>query len=174
MSRRTEMIGSTLQQELASIIMRELNDPRLDNTFPSITRVKVSSDLSTADVYVTMMGAEGKQTAALNALKHSAGMMRQKLQKSLPMRTIPFLRFQIDEALKKEISVLQLIEKAVEEEDRLKAERGDVEPENGELTSVSGSSTETEGAPVETIQIENAQAGDEQQTEPKEPQQNQS
>ena len=29
MSRRTEMLGSTIQQELAEIIMRELNDPRL-------------------------------------------------------------------------------------------------------------------------------------------------
>ena len=29
MSRRAEMLGSTIQQELAQIIMRELNDPRL-------------------------------------------------------------------------------------------------------------------------------------------------
>jgi ribosome-binding factor A len=115
------MIGSTLQQELMSIIMRELNDPRIEG-FPSITRVKVSTDLSTADVYVTIMGTEGKQQLTLNALKHSAGMMRQKLQKSLPMRTIPFLRFQLDEALKKEIEVLDLINKAVREEDQLKGQ----------------------------------------------------
>jgi ribosome-binding factor A len=116
------MIGSTLQQELMSIIMRELNDPRLTG-MPSITRVKVAEDLGTADVYVTIMGTEGKQTAALNALKHSAGMMRQKLQKTLPMRTIPYLKFQMDENLKKELSVLELIGKAVAEEDQLKASR---------------------------------------------------
>ncbi len=116
------MIGSTLQQELMSIIMRELNDPRLTG-MPSITRVKVAPDLGTADVYVTIMGSEGKQTAALNALKHSAGMMRQKLQKTLPMRTIPYLKFHIDENLKKELSVLELIERAVKEEDELKASR---------------------------------------------------
>lgn len=122
MSRRTEMIGSTLQQELMSIIMRELNDPRLTG-MPSITRVKVSADLSIADIFVTIMGSEGKQTAALNALKHSAGMMRQKLQKTLPMRTIPYLKFHIDEDLKKELNVLELIDKAVREEDELKASR---------------------------------------------------
>jgi ribosome-binding factor A len=116
------MIGSQLQQELMSIIMRELNDPRLDG-FPSITRVKVASDLSTADVFVTIMGTEGKQTAALNALKHSAGMMRQKLQKSLPLRTVPFLKFHLDEALRTELSVLNLIDKAVKEEDNRRAER---------------------------------------------------
>lgn len=116
------MIGSTLQQELMSIIMRELNDPRLTG-MPSITRVKVSANLSIADVFVTIMGSEGKQTAALNALKHSAGMMRQKLQKTLPMRTIPYLKFHIDEDLKKELNVLELIDKAVREEDELKASR---------------------------------------------------
>ena len=57
MSRRTEMIGSTLQQELMGIIMRELNDPRLAG-MPSITRVKVSPDLAQADVYVTIMGTD--------------------------------------------------------------------------------------------------------------------
>ncbi|MGN6504206.1 MAG: 30S ribosome-binding factor RbfA [Tepidisphaeraceae bacterium] len=122
MSRRTEMIASTLKQELMGIIMHQLNDPRLEG-FPSITRIKVASDLSTADVFVTIMGTEGKQTAALNALKHSAGMMRQKLQKSLPMRTIPFLKFHLDEALRKEIQVLELIDKAVNEENELRGNR---------------------------------------------------
>ena len=66
MSRRTEMLGSTIQRELADIIMRDLQDPRLIG-FPSITRVKVSPDLSIADVFITVMGTEGQQTAALNA-----------------------------------------------------------------------------------------------------------
>ena len=115
------MIGSTLQQELMQIIMRQLNDPRLEG-MPSITRVKVATDLSTADVYVTIMGTEGKQNAALQALRSSAVLMREKLRKSLPMRTIPFLKFHIDEALKKELNVLELIEKAIKEEDAKKAE----------------------------------------------------
>jgi ribosome-binding factor A len=72
------MLGSTIQRELAMIILRELNDPRLTG-LPSITRVKVSGDLSIADVYVTVMGTEGQQTAALNALRHSAGLMRTRL-----------------------------------------------------------------------------------------------
>lgn len=106
------MIGSQLQQELMGIIMHELDDPRLEKAFISITRVDVLTDLSAADVFVTIMGTPGKQTAALNALKHSAGMMRARLMKTLPMRTIPFLKFQIDEQLKRELTVLELIAKA--------------------------------------------------------------
>ena len=115
MSRRTEMLGSTIQRELAEMIMRDLHDPRLTG-LPSITRVKVSPDLSIADVYVTIMGTPGHQEAALNALKHSAGIMRTKLTKVLSIRQAPFLKFHIDEGLKKELALLDAIRKANEED----------------------------------------------------------
>src|SRR5205809_312297 len=114
MSRRTERVASTIQQELALIIMRELNDPRLVG-MPSITRVKVSPDLSIADVYVTIMGTPGQQTAALNALRHSAGLMRTKLTDAMTLRVAPFLKFHIDEDLKKELAMQDLLEKVAAE-----------------------------------------------------------
>src|SRR5437660_7878909 len=110
MSRRTERVASTIQSELAMIIMRELNDPRIVG-LPSITKVKVTDDLSIADVFVTIMGTPGQQTAALNALKHSAGLMRTKLTKALTLRVAPFIKFHIDEDLKKELEVLDLLRK---------------------------------------------------------------
>jgi ribosome-binding factor A len=89
------MLGSTIQRELAAMILRDLQDPRLTG-FPSITRVEVSSDLSNANVYMTIMGTPGQQTAALNALKHSAGLMRAKLTRALQLRQAPFLSFYIE------------------------------------------------------------------------------
>ena len=108
------MLASTIQKELAQMIMRELNDPRLPSIV-SITRVKVSPDLSIADVYVTIMGTPGQQSAGLNALKHSAGMMRTKLTKQLTLRQAPFLKFHIDEGLKKELAVLDLLDQVAKE-----------------------------------------------------------
>jgi ribosome-binding factor A len=122
MSRRTEMLGSTIQKELATIIMRELSDPRLVG-MPSITRVKVSPDLSIADVFVTIMGTAGQQNAALNALRHSAGMMRTKLTKMLSMRQTPYLKFHIDENLKKEIAILEALRVVAEENAELDRKR---------------------------------------------------
>ena len=127
MSRRTERVGAEMKRELAAVIQRELLDPRLEG-MPSITRVKVAEDLSTADVYVTIMGSEGKQTAALNALKHSAGHLRSRLTQSMVIRQVPFLKFHIDEQLKKELEVLELLEKArreSEEYDRKHAIEGE-------------------------------------------------
>jgi ribosome-binding factor A len=143
MSRRTEMLGSTIQKELALVIMRELSDPRLVG-MPSITRVKVSPDLSIADVYVTIMGTEGQQNAALNALKHSAGMMRTKLTKVLSLRQAPYLKFHIDEALKKEIAVLDLLRKVREEdEERTGAQpQPQPQPQQGEVGDADNSREE--------------------------------
>ena len=124
MSRRTERVASTLQQELALIILRELNDPRITG-LPSITRVKVADDLSIADVYMTIMGTQNQQTTALNALKHSAGMMRVRLTENMRLRQAPFLRFHIDERLKKEMEMQDLLAKVAAENaemDRRRAE----------------------------------------------------
>ena len=118
------MLASTIQKELATMMLRDLNDPRLPSIV-SITRVKVSADLSIADVYVTIMGTPGQQSAGLNALKHSAGLMRTKLTKALTLRQAPFLKFHIDEGLKKELAVLDLLDQVAKENaeiDRRRAE----------------------------------------------------
>lgn len=104
------------------IMLRELVDPRLVG-LPSITRVKVSDDLSVADVFITVMGTPGQQTAALNALKHSAGMMRTLLTKRLTLRIAPFLKFHIDEDLKKELALQEVLHKVAEENAELDRKR---------------------------------------------------
>lgn len=121
MSRRTERLASIVQQELGQIILHELSDPRLQG-LPSITRVRVSPDMAVADVFITVMGTPGQQTAALNALQHSAGLMRTRLTKALTIRQAPFIKFHIDEAARKEIEILDLIRKANEEREQREAQ----------------------------------------------------
>jgi ribosome-binding factor A len=131
MSRRTEKIGSAIRQEVSQVIMRELNDPRLDGLLPSISRVKVAEDMSIADLYVIFMGTQGKQAAGLAALRHAAGMMRTRVAKALTTRTVPYLRFHLDEAYRKEMEVLDLIRR-VEREHAVEAE------ESGEAAAPEG------------------------------------
>jgi ribosome-binding factor A len=114
MSIRTERLASVIQREVAEMIMTELHDPRITG-MPSVTRVKVSPDLSVADVYITVMGTPGQQTSALNALRHSAGMMRTKLTKALTLRVTPFLKFHLDEKLKKELAMQELLHRISQE-----------------------------------------------------------
>lgn len=105
-------------------MQRELSDPRLTG-MPSITRVKISDDLSIADVFITVMGTPGQQTAALNALKHSAGLMRTLLTKQLTLRVAPFLKFHIDEDLKKELALQEVLQKVADENAELDRRRAE-------------------------------------------------
>ena len=131
------------------MIQRELQDPRLEGIV-SITRVKVSPDLSVADVYITVMGTPGQQTAALNALKHSAGMMRSLLTKMLSLRIAPYLKFHLDENLKKELEMMELLRKVSEENaeiDRKRANQGQQPPSSDEEQKpTSGEEGPDEGA----------------------------
>jgi ribosome-binding factor A len=147
MSRRTERVASTIHQELAMIMLRELNDPRLTG-LPSITRVKVSDDLSVADVFITVMGTPGQQSAALNALKHSAGMMRILLTKKMTLRIAPFLKFHIDEDLKKELELEAILRKVAEENAELDRKRAEAAAANPEAKS--DGPVEASPAPEET------------------------
>ena len=107
-------------------MQRELSDPRLTG-MPSITRVRISDDLSIADVFITVMGTPGQQTAALNALKHSAGLMRTLLTKQLTLRVAPFLKFHIDEDLKKELALQEVLQKVADENAELDRKRAEAE-----------------------------------------------
>lgn len=109
-----------MQQELSLIIQRELTDPRITG-FTSVTRVRVAEDLSVADVYLTIMGTPGQQTAALNAIRHSGGLMRTRLTKELSMRQVPYLKFHIDEQLEKELEVMRLLARVKSEEAEMDA-----------------------------------------------------
>jgi ribosome-binding factor A len=136
MSRRTEMLGSTIQRELAMMIQRDLSDPRLaSQIMPTITQVKVSPDLSIADVYVTIMGTPGQQTAALNALRHSAGLMRTKLTKALTLRVAPYLKFHFDENLKKELNIMNLLDQVAKENAEIDRRRAEAAANNEQPTT---------------------------------------
>jgi ribosome-binding factor A len=147
MSRRTDRVASIIQQELAMIILRELNDPRITG-MPSVTRVKVSADLGIADVFMTVMGTQGQQNAALNALRHSAGMMRTRLTKALTLRTAPFLKFHLDENLKREIAVLDLIRKASQEAEENERKRAGEAGPASEEDSMPQAGSAPESGPV--------------------------
>lgn len=128
------------------IMLHELNDPRLTG-LPSITRVKVADDLSTADVYITVMGTPGQQTAALNALKHSAGLMRTKLTKQLTLRAAPYLSFHLDEDLKKELEMEAVLRKIELENQELDRQRAEAALAAGEALPVESAAPPVEAGP---------------------------
>ena len=59
LSKRSGQLEKSLKREINNIIYRKINDPRIK--FVTITRIKVSSDLKYADIFVTIFNDEAQQ-----------------------------------------------------------------------------------------------------------------
>ena len=109
---RTQRIGDQMQRELATMISREVKDPRLG--FITITAVDVTRDLGHAKVFITVMGdntAEQIQSN-LEVLNDAAGFLRMLLGKAMKLRTIPQLHFHYDSSIERGAHLSALIDKA--------------------------------------------------------------
>lgn len=107
---RTRRIAELLQRELAVLITRELNDPRLSHV--TLTGVDVAPDLSHAKVYITQLSGVGNAPVTLSVLNGAAGFLRHSLRGRLDLRVIPELRFMYDESVERGAEIARLIERA--------------------------------------------------------------
>lgn len=95
-SRRLARLGGQIQEEISDIIRRKLKDPRLG--FVSVTRAKVSGDLSYASVYFSVIGSENDTERTMRCLVHAANFIRSELGSRLHIKRIPELRFFYDDS----------------------------------------------------------------------------
>ncbi len=94
---RLGRIDEEYKKELSQIIGYELKNPNITGLI-SVTKVKVTSDLKFAKVYVSILNAKNiKDTLA--ALKKSAGYIRTELAKRVNLRNTPELIFELDDSI---------------------------------------------------------------------------
>jgi len=89
--RRPERVADTLREEISQIVGYELEDPRV--TGVTVTDVRLSDNLKTARVYVTINGDEAEHRAALAALQHAAPYVRKQVGLSLNLPRTPEIHF---------------------------------------------------------------------------------
>jgi ribosome-binding factor A len=109
---RAKRIAQQIQQTLSELIRRELRDPRLGMV--TITEVRVASDLGSAKVYFSVLGAERQQ--AQEILEAAAPLLRGPLGRALGIRHSPELRFVQDELIENGARLSALITKAVKDD----------------------------------------------------------
>ena len=109
---RTQRIGDQMQRELATMISREVKDPRLG--FITITAVDVTRDFGHAKVFITVMGDNTTEQiqSNLDVLNDAAGFLRMLLGKAMKLRTIPQLHFHYDSSIERGAHLSALIDKA--------------------------------------------------------------
>jgi len=96
-SKRQRKFAGVLQEELAAIFQRE-GAEYLPNTLVTITKVRVSSDLSVAKVYLSFLNANNTALAIAEVNSH-AGEIRYKLGSRIrhQARIVPTLNFFLDD-----------------------------------------------------------------------------
>lgn len=92
---------------------KELRDPRLG--LVTITEVRMSSDLSYADVYYSVLGAD--EQLAHEILSDAADRFRGPVGRALGVRHSPELRFVKDELIEGGARLSALINQAVKEDE---------------------------------------------------------
>lgn len=110
---RSQRVASEMQKELATILQREVHDPRLG--FITVNEVVLSKDLAVAKIYVTVLNAdEAGKRANIEALTEMAPFIRHELAKRMRLRHISELHFYYDSSFDTGMRVSELLHEVIE------------------------------------------------------------
>jgi len=99
-SQRQKKISSLIQKEIAELIGSDLRRGGVKNLIISVTKVRVSPDLSLCKVYLSIFPSDSA-AYHLESIKDNAARIKHDLSSSLKnhLRKIPELAFFVDDSL---------------------------------------------------------------------------
>ncbi len=114
---RVKRVSETLKEVLSEIIQLDLKDPHVG--FVTVTGVEMTPDLKQARVWVSVMGAEGKEhdvEDTLKALNHAKGFIKGEVAKRVRLRYMPELTFMLDDTVSKSMRIEGILKEIIPEE----------------------------------------------------------
>jgi ribosome-binding factor A len=97
-SHRVDRIAEEIRNEVSLMLAGELKDPRLAGTV-AITEVRVTPDLRTVRVYVSLSDEdETERASTLAGLQAAKGYVRHELVERLQLRRAPEVLFILDQS----------------------------------------------------------------------------
>lgn len=116
MSRRTERVAELLRGEIAQVLRREAQDPRL--SLVTLTRIDLAPDFSHAAVYWSTLDRDVEISDVQRALEHAAPFLRSRIARAVSLKRVPELRFRHDASLEKGSEMLSLLREISDGEKR--------------------------------------------------------
>jgi ribosome-binding factor A len=107
MTARTDRIDELLRQEIGAILAKDVQDPRIG--FVTVTDVETAPDLSTARVFVSVIGQPAERETTMRALQRAMPFVRHELGSRIRLRRIPELQLRTDDSVQRGTRVLQLL-----------------------------------------------------------------
>lgn len=108
-SYRKEKLEELIKRLVADLLLKEIKDSRIG--FISISRVEISKDYSSANVFFSVLGSEKNIKDSFFGLESAKGFIRKKIGKSLKLRYIPDLKFVYDDSVAEGVNLVNLIDK---------------------------------------------------------------
>lgn len=108
LSHRVERIAEQIREELSQMISTEVSDPGVG--LVTVTRVKVTPDLSLARVFWTVLGEAKDRKDSAKALNRAVPYLRHLLSQRLTLRRSPEIKFQYDEAIAAQDRIERIIQ----------------------------------------------------------------
>lgn len=115
MFKRSEKVAEAIHEEISSLLIKGVKDPRVG--FVTITGVKVTDDLHLATVYFSVIGNEADRKGAESGLNSARGFLRREIGKVLRMRYVPDLLFRFDESVEYGSRIENILKQIHETED---------------------------------------------------------
>jgi ribosome-binding factor A len=108
-SRRIHRVNDLIQ-EVANEVMRQVKDPAVEGALITITSVNVSPDMSSARLYVTVMGKPVAEV--VEGLNRASGFFRREITRQVSLKRVPSLQFLYDDTLDHAMKVQKLLHEA--------------------------------------------------------------
>jgi ribosome-binding factor A len=110
---RQKRINEELRTHVAEIIRDELRDPRLQIGLITVTGVESSKDLRTATVHTSVLALDVDANRAIEALNHSAGLVRRMLGERMVIRYVPAIHFKLDGTARQAARISAILERVL-------------------------------------------------------------
>lgn len=107
-SYRIERVGETIKEILSELLVNQIKDPRVGMV--TITSVRVSTDLSYAKVFYSVLGGQDQRRDTQRGLNSARNFMRSAIAKALKSRTAPELKFVYDDSLDRSFAIEEALE----------------------------------------------------------------
>lgn len=114
-NKRINRISEEVKKVLSELLYNGLKDPRV-TSMTTVTDVKVTRDLSFANVYISVLGDKKEKEDCLKGLQSAKGFIRSEIGKRIDLRHVPEPIFHLDETLERANHIADLIEQVKKED----------------------------------------------------------
>ncbi|MBI3005565.1 MAG: 30S ribosome-binding factor RbfA [Ignavibacteriales bacterium] len=115
MSVRTEKVASIIREEVSIIFQR--NFPMEEYGFMTVTEVRMTPDLKTAKLYVSVFGDAARKQKSLALLEAQKSFIRSTLGHNIHIKFTPTLVFYLDETIDRAMNLETIFKKIHKDEE---------------------------------------------------------